>query len=117
MPVKRVQRYDGQDLGSQPHIAVLGSCKVGNFVVTLPLLSLLRRRHPNAQIDFWGTEATRDFEIALCGEEQPINWRLSWDQLEENTNPKGQLEEITASVSERQIDAGTLEFSDYLRRV
>ena len=37
-PMGTLQRYDGRDLGTGPHIAVLGSCKVGNFVVTIPLL-------------------------------------------------------------------------------
>ena len=55
-PVTRVQRFDGRDLGRIPHIAVLGSCKLGNFVATLPLLRLLRRRYPEAQIDFWGAK-------------------------------------------------------------
>ena len=81
-----VQRYDGRHLGSKPHIAILGSCKVGNFVVTLPLLRLIRRRYPAAIVDFWGSEATRDFEEALCGEDEskPLSWRFSWD-------PKGSL--------------------------
>ena len=76
----RVQRYDGCDLGPTPQITVLGSCKVGNFVVTLPLLRALRRRYPAARIDFWGSEATADFEQALClGPACLINWRCSWD--------------------------------------
>ena len=70
-PVTSVQRFDGRDLGLAPHIAVLGSCKLGNFVASLPLLRLLRRRYPSAQIDFWGSEATADFERALCGDGQP----------------------------------------------
>ena len=78
--VTSVQRFDGRDLGQTPHIAVLGSCKLGNFVATLPLLRLLRRRYPKAQIDFWGSEATADFERALCGDSQPLNWRISWDR-------------------------------------
>ena len=32
MPV--LQRYCGEPLGDRPHIVVLGSCKVGNFVET-----------------------------------------------------------------------------------
>ena len=44
--VKSVQRFDGRDLGQAAHIAVLGSCKLGNFVATLPLLRLLRRCYP-----------------------------------------------------------------------
>ncbi|MEB3234843.1 MAG: hypothetical protein VKM98_05405, partial [Cyanobacteriota bacterium] len=88
-PMSTLQRYDGRPLGEAPHIAVLGSCKVGNFVVTIPLLRALRRRYPQATLDFWGTEATRDFEEALCGAnsstsngETPaalLNWRTSWD--------------------------------------
>ena len=30
--VTGVQRFDGRDIGQAPHIAVLGSCKLGNFV-------------------------------------------------------------------------------------
>lgn len=81
-----MQRYDGHPLSSDPHITVLGSCKVGNFVATLPLLHSLRRRHPTATIDFWGSEVTRDFEVALCSGEKPlINWRTSWDQTRPDT--------------------------------
>jgi heptosyltransferase-3 len=76
-----MQRYNGHLLSSDPHITVLGSSKVGNFVVTLPLLHSLRRRYPRATIDFWGSEVTRDFEVALCSGEEPLlNWRISWDQ-------------------------------------
>ena len=78
--VTSVQRFDGRDLGRAPHIAVLGSCKLGNFVAKPALLRLLRRRYPEAQIDFWGSEATADFERALCGDGQPLDWRISWDQ-------------------------------------
>jgi len=79
-----LQRYDGRHLGPAPHIAVLGSCKVGNFVVTLPLLRALRRRYPEGTIDFWGSEATRDFEDALCqalgpGNPALLNWCLAWE--------------------------------------
>lgn len=107
--VTRVKRYDGRDLGSEPHIAVLGSCKVGNFVVTLPLLRLLRQRYPNAQINFWGTEATRDFEIALCKEGQPLNWRISWDHPEVSTDVQGRMQAITSGASQRLRDAGEVD--------
>ena len=43
-------------------------------------MRLLRRRYPEAQIDFWGSEATADFERALCGDGQPFDWRISWDR-------------------------------------
>ena len=36
-----MQRYSGEHLGS-PHIVVLGSCKVGNFVVSTPVVRGLR---------------------------------------------------------------------------
>lgn len=101
-----LQRYDGRDLGASPHIAVLGSCKVGNFVVTLPLLRLLRRRYPKAWIDFWGSEATKDFEIALCGDDQPLNWRISWDHSDASA---GILHSIANAASERRQQAGPLD--------
>ena len=109
IPLKRVQRYDGRNLGSQPHIAVLGSCKVGNFVVTLPLMRLLRRKYPNAIIDFWGTEATRDFEIALCGGGQLIDWRISWDEPSGRSDSQGRLQAISAAATMRRVDAGELD--------
>jgi len=100
-----VQRYDGRPLGTAPHIAVLGSCKVGNFVVTLPLLQGLRQRYPDAVIDFWGTEATADFERALCGPTGPLNWRCSWD------HPADQdpLQELAGLAQERRQQAGPLQ--------
>jgi len=72
----RLQRYSGQDLGASPHIVVLGSCKVGNFVVSTPVLQGLRNRFPQAVIGFVGSEVTADFEAA----HPVINWRLSWDR-------------------------------------
>ena len=47
-----MHRYSGEHLGSAPHIVVLGSCKVGNFVVSTPVLRGLRARFPDAVIDF-----------------------------------------------------------------
>ena len=57
-----MQRYRGEHLGSTPHIVVLGSCKVGNFVVSTPVLRGLRVRFPDAVIGFIGSEVTADFE-------------------------------------------------------
>lgn len=92
-----MQRYDGRDLGPTPHIAVLGSSKVGNFVVTVPLLRGLRSRFPDAVIDFWGSELTADFELALpC-----INWRTSWDRPEHS-----QFQQMAAMAEERVAHAG-----------
>ena len=70
-----MQRYGGEELGSSPHIVVLGSCKVGNFVVSTPVLRGLRNRFPDAVIGFIGSEVTADFERAFWG----IDWRCSWD--------------------------------------
>lgn len=71
-----MQRYAGEDLGDSPHIVVLGSCKVGNFVVSTPVLHGLRARFPDAVIGFIGSEVTADFERELA----PLNWRCSWDE-------------------------------------
>ena len=110
--VNSVQRFDGRDLGQAPHIAVLGSCKLGNFVATLPLLRLLRRRYPEAQIDFWGSEATADFERALCGDDQPLNWRISWDRPHtEGVNELNRLEAIATAVRQRQEEAGPIDLA------
>ena len=107
-----VQRFDGRDLGRAPHIAVLGSCKLGNFVASLPLLRLLRRRYPDAQIDFWGSEATADFERALCGKGQPLDWRISWDQPHaERDEEPSRLEAIANAASKRHEEAGPLDLA------
>ena len=71
----RLERYSGQTLRPNPHIVVLGSCKVGNFVVSTPVLRGLRARFPDAVVGFLGSELTADFETALA----TIDWRLSWD--------------------------------------
>lgn len=110
--VTSVQRFDGRDLGQKPHIAVLGSCKIGNFVASMPLLRLLRRRYPKAQIDFWGSEATADFERALCGKDQPLNWRISWDQPDTKAVEKqSRLGAIYEAAAKRQDEAGPLDLA------
>ena len=72
-----MQRYNGEHLGPAPHIVVLGSCKVGNFVVSTPVLRGLRARFPDAVIGFIGSEVTADFERAMTC----LDWRCSWDDL------------------------------------
>jgi heptosyltransferase-3 len=69
-------RYAGQDLEPHSHIVVLGSCKVGNFVVSTPVLRGLRYRFPMATIGFIGSAITSDFESA----HPALDWRLSWDE-------------------------------------
>lgn len=70
-----LQRYGGEALPDSPHIVVLGSCKVGNFVVSTPVLQGLKARFPGAVIGFVGSEITADFEAA----HPAIAWRHSWD--------------------------------------
>ncbi len=57
-----MERFIDQPLGARPHIAVFGSDKVGNFVVTTPLLRGLKEKYPGAVLDFFGGETTRDLE-------------------------------------------------------
>ena len=70
-----MERYSGEDLGDNPHIVVLGSCKVGNFVVSTPTLQALKNRFPNSVLGFIGSDVTSDFESSLSS----IDWRISWD--------------------------------------
>ena len=70
-----LQRYRGEALPDSPHIVVLGSCKVGNFVVSTPVLEGLKARFPGAVTGFVGSEITVDFEAA----HPAIDWRHSWD--------------------------------------
>ena len=73
-------RYAGQDLGPDPHIVVLGSCKVGNLIASIPTLNGLRTRFPSATIGFLGSDVTASIEASLdC-----IDWRHSWDDSSSN---------------------------------
>ena len=79
-----MKRYEGEYLGEEPNITVLGSSKVGNFVATIPLLRTIRDRYPKARIDFWGSETTKDLETNLFYNSRGkslgiIDWRISWD--------------------------------------
>lgn len=58
-----MQRFTDQTLGQTPHIAVLSSSKVGNFVVLTPLLRGLKEKYPASTVDFFGSELTAEFEI------------------------------------------------------
>ena len=49
-----MQRYGGESLGDAPRIVVLGSCKLGNYVKSTPLLRGLKQRWPAATLDFLG---------------------------------------------------------------
>ncbi|NJK62118.1 MAG: glycosyltransferase family 9 protein [Synechococcaceae cyanobacterium SM2_3_1] len=58
-----MERFADQPLRDQPHIAVFSSSKVGNFVVTIPLLRGLKQKYPGATLDFFGSDITHDFEV------------------------------------------------------
>lgn len=59
-----MERFSDQPLGPRPHIAVFGSDKVGNFVLTTPLLRGLKQKYPGATLDFFGGATTSDLEAA-----------------------------------------------------
>ncbi|MGC4047958.1 MAG: glycosyltransferase family 9 protein [Armatimonas sp.] len=59
-----MERFVDQPLGERPHLAVFGSDKVGNFVVTTPLLRGLKEKYPDASITFFGSTTTADLEAA-----------------------------------------------------
>lgn len=97
-----MQRYCGESLGAAPRIVVLGSCKVGNFVVSTPLLKGLKRRWPEACIDFIGSEVTADLETACPW----INWRYSWDS---SSAEAGQ--ELLNQLARRQTTHGPVDLA------
>lgn len=65
-------RYSGEDLGATPRIAILGSAKLGNFIVTTPLLRGLKERFPHSVVDFYGSPVNRAFEEACPW----VDWRM-----------------------------------------
>ena len=68
-----MQLFSNQPLRSKPHIAILSSSKIGNFVVITPLLRGLKEKYPHSTIDFFGSEMTKDLEMNC----PYINWRFS----------------------------------------
>jgi ADP-heptose:LPS heptosyltransferase len=91
------RRYAGEDLGPDPKIAVLGSTKLGNFVVTTPLLRGLKERWPDARIDFYGSPVNRAFEVACPW----IDWRVDIFPMAE-----GRLTEVAGLVAARTAEGG-----------
>ena len=75
-----MRRYAGEDLDNCPHIVVLGSCKVGNFVVSTPTLNGLKISLSLGVVGFIGSDVTADFEQS----HPSIDWRLSWDDVGPN---------------------------------
>jgi len=89
--------FSDRPLNSHPHLAIFSSNKIGNFVVITPLLRGLKEKYPDATLDFFGSEITKDFEINC----PYIDWRFSLDR----NNPHF-LEEIANAVSQRRQIAG-----------
>lgn len=87
-----IQRYEGQELGPRPRIAVLGSSKLGNFIVTTPLLRGLKERWPQAHVDFYGSPVNRAFEEACPW----IDWRTDIFPL-----APGRLQQIAMAAREQ----------------
>lgn len=56
--------YQGQPLGSKPHVLVVFRDQIGDFVVATPLLRGLRERYPDLILDYLGGERTRELEEA-----------------------------------------------------
>lgn len=84
-------------MGPRPHIAVFSSTKVGNFVVTTPLLRGLKEKYPDATLDFFGSDVTRGFEEAC----PHIDFRFSLYGAEPDF-----LESLSRVVTERKRVAG-----------
>lgn len=57
-----MERFTDQPLGPRPHLAVFSSDKVGNFVLTTPLLRGLKEKYPGATLDFFGGQTTYALE-------------------------------------------------------
>ncbi|MEN9220872.1 MAG: glycosyltransferase family 9 protein [Thermostichus sp. BF3_bins_97] len=97
-----MQRFADQPLGERPHIAVFSSTKVGNFVVTIPLLRGLKEKYPGCVLDFFGSEITHDFEIhcPYIDFSFPLYSRRP-----------DYLEALTAAVRERVAQAGSYDLA------
>ncbi len=89
------RRYGGEDLGPTPRIAVFGSTKLGNFVVTTPLLRGLKERWAGARTDFYGSPVNRAFETACPW----IDWRTDIFPARDD-----RLEEIRETMAGRTRD-------------
>jgi ADP-heptose:LPS heptosyltransferase len=92
-----IRRYEGQDLGPAPRIAVLGSTKLGNFIVTTPLLRGLKERFPDSTLDFYGSPVNRAFEEACPW----VDWRTEIFPLSPD-----RLQALAAAAGERAGEGG-----------
>lgn len=92
-----MEPFRDQPLRECPHIAVFSSSKVGNFVVTIPLLRGLKRKYAGCVLDFYGSETTAELE-AGC---EHIDFAFALYSKREDF-----LEGLTAAVRERIELAG-----------
>jgi len=65
--------FSNQPLGQSPHIAVLGSSKVGGFIVLTPVLRGLKEKYRFCTIDYFGSSTTKSLEQV----HRDIDWRCS----------------------------------------
>ncbi len=56
-----MRRYQGEDLAQGSRIAIIGNDTLGNYVVSTPLMTLLRSRHPGHKLDLYSGPITQDF--------------------------------------------------------
>ncbi|MEM9817176.1 MAG: glycosyltransferase family 9 protein [Cyanobacteria bacterium P01_D01_bin.6] len=92
-----MQLFANQYLGPRPHIAVLGSNKLGNFVVTTPLLRGLKEKYPHCTLDFFGSDRTAEFECQLT----TIDWRVTL-----HTNTPEFSPTLIAAIAQRRQQIG-----------
>ncbi|NEQ50315.1 MAG: glycosyltransferase family 9 protein [Leptolyngbya sp. SIO3F4] len=92
-----MQLFSNEPLRPQPHIAVLSSSKLGNFVITTPLLRGLKEKYPDCSLDFFGSNLTQGFEVACSY----IDWRTS---ILPDAEPF--LTYLSAQIAQRRQEAG-----------
>lgn len=61
-----MRRYAGQALRNYSRIAVIANDAIGNFVVTTPLMQMLRTTHDPAELHYFG--GTRTWELQRAGD-------------------------------------------------
>lgn len=96
-----MQRYNGEPLGPNPHIAILFYDAIGDFVVATPLLRGLREKHPNCTLDYYSGERTRELEESC----RYIDSRFSVFGAE------GGLKECCGHIRQRESEAGPYELA------
>lgn len=70
-----MQRFTGQQLPTNPKIALMANDALGNYAIATPLAQALGHFHAGARIDFYGGERTAELEIGSVG--SLFAWRTS----------------------------------------